>query len=61
MGQAIQNRTKPEEIVKELQKDRSRLQAMRENILLGKTMDFLVENSEVTEVDPSAQQPAASS
>ncbi|ADE53750.1 trigger factor [Coraliomargarita akajimensis] len=46
MNQAMQTGQKPEKIVKELQKDQGRINQMRVDILLGKTMDLLVEKAE---------------
>lgn len=53
MSQAMQTRRKPEEIVKELQSDRNRVNALRQNLLFGKTLGFLVEKAEIEDVDPS--------
>ena len=47
--EAVQTQQKPEKIAKELQKDRGRLHSMTESILINKTLDFLVEQSTVTE------------
>lgn len=46
MNQAAQSGEKPEKIVKELQKDRSRIDQLRVDILLGKTMDLLLDKAE---------------
>lgn len=49
MQEAMMTRTQPDKLVKELQKDRARLQAIRNNALLGKTMDRLIELGETVE------------
>lgn len=46
MMEAQQSGEKPEKLVKELQKDQSRINRMRSDIILGKTMDLLVEKAE---------------
>lgn len=46
MMQAQQQGEKPEKIVKEIQKDQGRINQMRRDIILGKTMDLLVEKAE---------------
>ena len=46
MMQAQQSGEKPEKIVKEIQKDQSRINSMRSEILLGKTMDLILEKAE---------------
>ncbi|MFT4901273.1 MAG: trigger factor [Lentimonas sp.] len=46
MMEAQQSGQNPEKLVKELQKDRSRIDRMRSEIILGKTMDLLVEQAE---------------
>ncbi len=54
MMEAQQSGEKPEKLVKELQKDRSRIDRMRSEIILGKTMDLLLEKSErVAVTEPS--------
>ena len=59
MQEAMMNRTQPEQLVKELQKDRSRLQALRESVLMNKTLDFLVESAESTVREEGAERDAA--
>lgn len=54
MMEARQTGQKPEKLVKELQKDRSRIDRMRRDIILGKTMDLLVEKAQRTTV-PAAE------
>ena len=54
MMEAQQTGQKPEKLVKELQKDRSRIDRMRSEIILGKTMDLLVEKAERATVESSA-------
>lgn len=46
MNQAMQTGQKPEKLVKEIQKDQNAINQMRVDILLGKTMDLLVEKAE---------------
>ena len=46
MMQAQQSGEKPEKIVKEIQKDQSRINNMRSEILLGKTMDLILDKAE---------------
>jgi trigger factor len=50
MMEAQQSGEKPEKLVKALQKDRSRIDRMRSEIILGKTMDLLLEKCERTPV-----------
>lgn len=47
--EAMYSRQKPEDIAKELRKDQGRLRSMHESILINKTLDFLAEESTVTE------------
>ncbi len=49
MQEAIVSRMKPEQVVKELQKDPSLLNAMQRNVLFNKALDFLVDQAKVTE------------
>ena len=58
MQEAMQNRIKPEQLVKELQKDRERLQNMQREVLLHKTLAFLVDKANVTESEEPNHQPA---
>ena len=51
MMEAEKSGQKPEKIVKEIQKDQGRINSMRSEILLGKTMDLLVEKAERETVD----------
>ncbi len=53
MMEAQQSGTKPDKLVKEIQKDRSRIDRMRGDIILGKTMDLLVEKAERETVEAS--------
>ena len=46
MMEAQQSGQKPEKIVKEIQKDQSRINRMRSEILLGKTMDLILNKAE---------------
>lgn len=45
---------KPEKMVKEIQKDQSKIDEMRRDIVLGKTMDLIVEKSTRSTVEPAA-------
>lgn len=46
---AMQTRQQPEEVVKELRKDRGRLMEIQRQLLFSKTLDFLIEQAKVTE------------
>jgi trigger factor len=46
MQEAMQSGQKPEKLVKDIQKDQSRINRMRLDILMGKTMDKLLESAE---------------
>lgn len=48
MNMAVQRRQRPEEVVKELQNDRNRIQSLQRQILLGKTLDFVVNKATLT-------------
>ena len=54
MNEAMQTGQKPDALVKELQKDQSRISQMRVDILLGKTMDLLIEKAERETTEASA-------
>jgi len=58
MMQAQQTGQAPEKLVKELQQDQTRINRMRSDIILGKTMDLLVEKAERVVV-PAADSTAA--
>lgn len=53
MMEAQQSGQKPDKLVKELRKDQNRVNQMRRDIILGKTMDLLVEKAEREIVEPS--------
>ncbi len=53
MMQAQQTGEKPEKLVKEIQQDQSRINRMRSDIILAKTMDLLVEKAERTVAAPA--------
>lgn len=55
MQEAMMTRTQPEKLVKELQKDRGRIQALRESVLMNKTLEFLIENGELVEAETPAE------
>lgn len=57
MMQAQQSGEKPEKLVKELKQDQNRINRMRSDIILGKTMDLLLEKAERTTV--AAAEPVA--
>ncbi|MGZ0657581.1 trigger factor [Coraliomargarita sp. W4R72] len=52
MMEAQQSGQNPEKLVKELQKDQNRINQMRREIILGKTMDLLAEKAERETVAP---------
>ena len=49
MTEAMMSRTKPEDIVKEIQNNPSRLASMQQTIKANKALEFLVEQAKVTE------------
>ena len=51
--QASMTGQKPEAFVKELKKDRSKIDAMRRDIKIGKTLNFLMDKAEITNVEKS--------
>lgn len=53
MMEAQQSGEKPEKLVKELRKDQNRVNQMRRDIILGKTMDLLIEKAERETVEPA--------
>lgn len=53
MMEAQQSGENPEKLVKELRKDQNRINKMRREIILGKTMDLLVEKAERETVEPA--------
>ncbi|WPJ97701.1 trigger factor [Coraliomargarita algicola] len=53
MMEAQQSGQQPEKLVKELQKDQNRINQMRRDIILGKTMDLLAEKAERETVEPA--------
>lgn len=48
MQEAMMSRTKPDDIVKELTKDRAKLSQLRQSVLFNKTLDFLADSAKVT-------------
>ncbi|GHB98754.1 trigger factor [Cerasicoccus arenae] len=54
MNQAMQSRTPPDNIVKELQKDQDKLRDLQRAVLFEKTLDFLIDAANVTEVEAEA-------
>ncbi len=52
MMEAQQTRQNPEKLVKDLRKDQNRVNQMRRDIILGKTMDLLLEKAERETVEP---------
>ena len=52
MMEAQQSGQNPDKLVKELQKDQNRVNQMRRDIILGKTMDLLAEKAEREIVEP---------
>jgi len=57
LGMARQRQQSPDELVKEMQKDRSQVQSLQRQLLLGKTLDFVVGKAKVTE-SPAVQESA---
>lgn len=49
LGRAYSTREKPQDIVKELQKDSEQLQQVRRELLMSKALDFVVSKATVTE------------
>lgn len=49
MTEAMMSRTKPEDLVKEIQNDPSRLASIQQSIKVSKALDFLVEQAKVSE------------
>lgn len=54
MQQAMQTRTPPDEIVKNLQKNQDQLRELQRAVLFQKTLDFLIEQANVSEVEEAA-------
>ena len=52
MMEAQQAGQNPDKLVKELQKDQNRVNQMRRDIILGKTMDLLAEKADREIVEP---------
>ncbi|MEM9226841.1 MAG: trigger factor [Verrucomicrobiota bacterium] len=52
MSEAMATRQKPDDIVKELQKDRARVAELQRQIMLNKALDFVVNEATVTEIEP---------
>jgi trigger factor len=46
--EAMRSGQRPEKLVKELEKDRDRLQALQHNVLIDKALDFLVDRATVS-------------
>lgn len=55
MQEAYQNGRKPDDLVKELRKDEARLNRMRRDIILGKTMDLLVRKARGEEAPAASE------
>ena len=55
MMEAQQSGQNPEKLVKELRKDQNRINNMRREIILGKTMDLLLEKAEREPVEPAKE------
>ncbi|MDX2110433.1 MAG: trigger factor [Verrucomicrobiota bacterium] len=49
-AEAIRLRVRPEEVVKSIQKDKERMNAMRDQLLIGKTLDYLCKEATVNVV-----------
>lgn len=52
LSRAMQRQMRPDQYVKELQKDRNQLMSIRQSVLFNKTLDFLMEQAKVSEVAP---------
>lgn len=52
MQEAMATRTKPDKLAKELRKDEGRLRELQRQALFNKTLEFLLEQANVTEVEP---------
>lgn len=59
LSQAMQMRVAPDQLVKELQKNRELLVNLQRNVLLQKTLDFLVESAKVVETSEPVEAGAA--
>ncbi|MFP4203277.1 MAG: trigger factor [Opitutales bacterium] len=59
MNQAMQAGQKPDQLVKELRKDRQRVQQMQNQIVLGKTMDLLLEKANREPVEQAPENAGA--
>jgi trigger factor len=57
---AIQQRQKPEELAKELRKDRNRVVQLQRQILFSKTLDFLTREAKATTVNAPAEEKSGS-
>jgi trigger factor len=57
---AMQQQQKPEDLAKELRKDRQRLSELQRQILFSKTVDFLVSKAETEEVAEAPEQKSES-
>jgi trigger factor len=55
MMEAQQSGENPEKLVKELRKDQNRVNQMRRDIILGKTMDLILEKAERKSAEPVAE------
>jgi trigger factor len=55
--EAMSTRERPDKIAKDLEKDRERLRAVHQSILLDKTMDLIVANAKVTTVANRSETP----
>lgn len=55
MSMAMQRRQRPEELVKELQNDRGRIQSLQRQLLFGKALDFVLNKATLTVTGGSAE------
>ncbi len=56
--EAMKQRVRPEQLIKELQKDRQQLQRLQQSVLFAKTLDFLSKEAMVEEVTALHSAPA---
>jgi trigger factor len=57
---AMQNQQKPEDLAKELRKDRNKVVELQRQVLFAKTLDLLLNESKATEGEPEAEEKSES-
>ncbi len=55
MAECMYRKVKPEALVKELRKDPAKLNQFRRNVLMDKTLEFLVQHASIASTPPSSQ------